>query len=244
MSEITITQTDAPSRSKQAGPCWIAVGDTYASTAARTVQAGEPGSTVIVTGKAVLRRATRISTDRETWTLYVTGNPDDKVTLQVGAGYQVVEAIVTGVSEQPPAPQPQAPAGVPEAVTNPLRLRVYQATSILPPHEVQDGAKLAAITGSMERDGWRGAPLIADPRGEQAYTGSHRIAAWEDARYADAMAGQGMPYVCLDDLAAACGIDWQSFLGERLDQDDAAAALAYAIPADIREAYGFDFGGA
>jgi hypothetical protein len=105
MSEITITQTGAPSRSKQAGPCWIAIGGTYASTAPRTIDAAA-GTAITVTGKAVLRRATRISTDRETWTLYATGNPGDEVTLRVGMG-QYVEAVITGVSEHPPAPEPQ-----------------------------------------------------------------------------------------------------------------------------------------
>lgn len=92
---VTIRQTDSPSRSKQAGPCWIRIGDVYASTAARAVDAS-PGEHITAEGKAILRRATRISTERETWRLVVTGDPADTVTLTVGSG-QCVEAVVTGV---------------------------------------------------------------------------------------------------------------------------------------------------
>jgi hypothetical protein len=92
---LTVTETDSPSRSKQAGPCWIAVDGTYASPSGRTIDA-EVGSTVTATGKATLRRATRTTTDRETWTLVVTGDPADVVTLSVGSP-QSVDATVTGV---------------------------------------------------------------------------------------------------------------------------------------------------
>jgi len=51
---ITITQTEAPSRSKMAGPCWIAIGDVYASTRPREITA-ERGGKITVTGKAILR---------------------------------------------------------------------------------------------------------------------------------------------------------------------------------------------
>jgi len=102
---ITITQTEAPSRSKMAGPCWIAIGDVYASTRPREITA-ERGGKITVTGKAILRRATRSTEERETWTLYATGNPDDTVTVGVGAGQRrggEVQAVITGVSETEPA---------------------------------------------------------------------------------------------------------------------------------------------
>jgi hypothetical protein len=100
VATITITQTEAPSRSKQAGPCWIRLdgpGDpTYASTTNRTI-AVPTGSAVTAEGKATLRRATRTTTDRGSWTLTATGNPDDTVTLAVpDYGTQVVVVEIRG----------------------------------------------------------------------------------------------------------------------------------------------------
>lgn len=94
---ITITQTDIPSRSKQAGPCWIAVEGTYASTTEKAIDI-EVGAEIKVTGKVTLNRSTRVSTDRKTWTVRVTGDPADTVTCRLGSP-QAVEAVITGVRE-------------------------------------------------------------------------------------------------------------------------------------------------
>lgn len=94
-TEITITQTEAPSRSKMAGPCWIAIGDTYATESGRTITA-EIGERLTVTGKAVLRRSSRTSTERSAWDVEVTGKPDDTVTVSLGSP-QSVTAKITGV---------------------------------------------------------------------------------------------------------------------------------------------------
>lgn len=111
MATITITQTDSPSRSKMAGPCWIRIDDpeTYASTKARSITA-DAGAKITVSGKAMLRRATRDQTERKDWTLWVTGNPEDTVTLRVGHG-QWVEAVITGASEREPEPEVEAHSG-------------------------------------------------------------------------------------------------------------------------------------
>lgn len=89
-----LTQTDAPSRSKQAGPCWIGIDGTYATPAGRQL-ACHIGQTL--TGKATLRRASRTTTDRDSWTVVVTGNPDDEVTVSLGSP-QPVTATITGVT--------------------------------------------------------------------------------------------------------------------------------------------------
>ena len=93
---ITLIQTDIPSRSKQGGPCWVAIGETYAATTPRTLDA-EIGEILIVTAKVSLRRASGY-TDVKTrnWTVRVTGNPDDTVDVALGSP-QSVAAVITGV---------------------------------------------------------------------------------------------------------------------------------------------------
>lgn len=53
------------------------------------------------------------------------------------------------------------------------------ASTITPPHEVRDTAKLAALVASMETNGWQGRPLLAAeiPCGLLGLTGSHRTVA-------------------------------------------------------------------
>lgn len=99
---VTIRQTAEPSRSKMAGPCWIRIGTehqtaTYAADLERTVEAPK-GSTIVVEGKAVLRRASkpRGEEERGRWTLTVTGDPADTVTVSLGSP-QRIEAVLTGV---------------------------------------------------------------------------------------------------------------------------------------------------
>lgn len=109
MAEITITQTDSPSRSKMAGPCWIAVDGTYASTKPRTVEA-DPGTIITVKGCLNVRRVTRSEEVRKEWQLRVTGNPEDAVELTVTPYGQTVTAILTGVSEDLAEPDVEAHA--------------------------------------------------------------------------------------------------------------------------------------
>jgi len=111
VSTVTITQTASPSRSKMAGPCWIAIGDVYAGEKPRTITAAS-GDKITVTGKAQLRRKTRSTVERQTWTLYATGDPADTVTVGVGTGQSghEVQAVITGVSETKPEEPPAAAA--------------------------------------------------------------------------------------------------------------------------------------
>lgn len=50
-----------------------------------------------------------------------------------------------------------------------------------PVHGVQDRDKLEELVRSMERDGWRGPPLVAD--GYQLITGAHRFEAVDVLRH-------------------------------------------------------------
>jgi hypothetical protein len=97
MSTITLTQTDSPSRSKMAGPCWIAIDGTYATESGRNIEA-EVGKTLTVAGKVNLRRSTKTDTKRGSWTVVVTGDEADTVTVRLGSP-QAVEATITGVRE-------------------------------------------------------------------------------------------------------------------------------------------------
>ncbi len=95
---VTIRQTDSPSWSKRAGPCWIGIegsAPVYAVTAVHTLETD--AESVVLHGRVCLRRATRTTDDRESWTLRVTGDPADTVTLSLGSP-QSVTAVVTGVA--------------------------------------------------------------------------------------------------------------------------------------------------
>lgn len=133
-------------------------------------------------------------------------------------------------------------------LTNPLGLEVTWVCGITPPHEVTDEAKLLALTEAMDRDGWVGAPIVADRElnacgQDRAYTGSHRIEAWSWTDAGDE--GAPIPCVFIKDIAERYGIDWDALMDAHDgDSWQAAAELCYALPADVRDAYGLDVDGA
>jgi hypothetical protein len=108
MAMITVQQTGIPSRSKQAGPCWVAVHVPHkpASDETRTVYANPavvtfevPDDALLrVSAKVTLRRATRAEVARREWTVRVTGSPDDRAVCALGSP-QSIEATLTGVVE-------------------------------------------------------------------------------------------------------------------------------------------------
>ena len=98
MATVTLTQTDSPSRSKQGGPCWIAIGNPYATTGGKEI-AAEVGETLTINGKCSLRRASgKVDIRRGSWPVVVTGDPADAVTVSLGSP-QSVSATVSGVRE-------------------------------------------------------------------------------------------------------------------------------------------------
>lgn len=96
MSTVAFRQTAAPSRSKQGGPCWIAIDGTYAAETSREVEA-DVDAILSVTGKVTLRRATRTSTDRAEWKIRVTGDPTDSFSLSLGSPQSVAVEITGAV---------------------------------------------------------------------------------------------------------------------------------------------------
>lgn len=77
---------------------------------------------------------------------------------------------------------------------------------VMPPHEVRDRAKLATIVADMEARGWQGRPLllVACAEGWQAVTGSHRLAAAQEAGLAT------VPALCIEpcDLSFDAWVEW------------------------------------
>lgn len=126
---------------------------------------------------------------------------------------------------------------------NPLGLPVEWRDSVAALHEVTDPDHAAAIAGAMRRDGWAGAPIIADYElrsagQDRAYTGAHRLAAWADAH--DEY-GVPVPCVYIEDIAAATGVNWSQLMSDADgDPYEAARMFCAAIPAAICEAYGLD----
>lgn len=111
-------------------------------------------------------------------------------------------------------------------------------SDLLPPHEARDQGKLTALVAAMQADGWIGAPIVA--AGDQALTGSHRIAAAEAAKLdeiptvdvADLLAEQGQSWCDLVEEMAECGASTPWY--------EVACRLGDHLPADIIAHYGLD----
>ena len=106
-------------------------------------------------------------------------------------------------------------------------------------HEVRDEALLDTLAMSMARFGWVGAPIVVD--GEQAITGSHRLAAaaivmdrWERG---DDVAEVKVEAVALRDLFEDAGLDLDEIA---LDANYDMVLIANALPASIKTKYGID----
>lgn len=106
---------------------------------------------------------------------------------------------------------------------------------LLPAHEIRDDDKLAALTASMREHGWHGAPIVIakEGYGDQALTGSHRLAAAEAADIE-------VPVVDIRTLAADHGHDFDELVQACGDLFDAARRLADQLPADVTAYYGLD----
>jgi len=128
-----------------------------------------------------------------------------------------------------------------EKITNPLGLDLVWAVGVQQVHDAHDADKVAALAADMNTRGWAGAPLIASRSlhecgQDRAYTGSHRWQAWQDSAHA----GEPMPCVFIEDLAAEHGIDFEDLVDEHGSDYTAAAKVGYLLPADIVDAYGLD----
>lgn len=106
---------------------------------------------------------------------------------------------------------------------------------IIPAHDVRDDAKLTELTASMREQGWQGAPVVISREGfgDQALTGSHRIAAAEAAEI-------DVPVVEIRDLMADNGQDFDALAAELGGWYEVAVRLGYYLPADVTAYYGLD----
>lgn len=96
--QIEMTLTNEPSRSKQAGPCYVRIADHhgdhhYATTGGMTREIPEGPATLEVVAR--LRRSTRTSVDIETIAVIVTGDDADTISVDSRTGY--LGACITGV---------------------------------------------------------------------------------------------------------------------------------------------------
>lgn len=106
-----------------------------------------------------------------------------------------------------------------------------------PPPAAESQATVANLSASMRRDGWLGAPLVAD--GDQLITGSHRHAAWLDIHGAD----DDIPTIPLRDVFAEDDLDFDAewaASGNPVLGDQEFVALLELLSATTREKYGID----
>ena len=123
-----------------------------------------------------------------------------------------------------------------DSVLKPLGLTVWteRPWDLIPYNGADRAEDLAAITASMEENGWQGLPLVIDDRGlesgGQLLTGSHRHAA------ASAL-GIDVPLVSVTEIAECAGFDLDAY-------DDGCGTewerFFAALPSAILAATGFD----
>lgn len=112
-----------------------------------------------------------------------------------------------------------------------------------PLHEPHDPAKVTELAADMTARGWHGPPLVVD--GEQAVTGSHRIASLALLVNRDGI-DVPTPRVQIADVFAAAGLDWAAHLAEHEAERgywqwyEAACAAGTVLPAELAEYLGLD----
>lgn len=106
-----------------------------------------------------------------------------------------------------------------------------------PWNDVDDPDKVDALMASMAEDGWVGAPLVVD--GDNAYTGSHRIAAQARLWNREGI-DVPIPVVDVDDLATEFGLSWQDIRAAEPDTNDAVIELIRLLPEQVVDYLGMD----
>ncbi|MEU0236727.1 ParB N-terminal domain-containing protein [Nocardiopsis sp. NPDC006198] len=118
---------------------------------------------------------------------------------------------------------------------NPLGLDTIDATGYITGQHDLDADHVNEIAASMETDGWQGAPLVVLGDYARAYTGTHRLAAAEQAGLDE------VPAVELADLFQACNLDlWEICDGQGLSVLEDRPQIVELLPADVRSAYGLE----
>lgn len=102
-----------------------------------------------------------------------------------------------------------------------------------PYHTPDDAQKVSDIAESMERDGWIGAPLVAD--GEQLLTGAHRYhAAYRVLDWTDAQ----IPVIDVREIFEAHGLSYDALLED--EDGDVVYTITHYLPQSARDEYGID----
>lgn len=111
-----------------------------------------------------------------------------------------------------------------------------------PLNGVVDHDKLAVLVDDMAERGWQGAPIVVD--GDNAFTGSHRIAAAVKLWNEHAIDVQ-IPRVEITDLCELYDLNWDAILEDHEGSFyDAAASLRFALPREVVDYLGYDVDGA
>lgn len=119
--------------------------------------------------------------------------------------------------------------------SNPLNLDMIDASGFTTGQYDRDDDHVTEIAASMEAHGWQGSPLVVLSDYARAYTGTHRLAAAEQAGLDE------VPAVELADLFEACDLDlWEICNEEGLSVLEDRPEILTHLPADIRTAYGLD----
>jgi hypothetical protein len=117
-----------------------------------------------------------------------------------------------------------------------------RATGIFnPPHNVVDRTKHAALMRDMTERGWHGPPLLVD--GENAFTGSHRIAAVAGLWNIEGIE-VAIPFVEVADLCEEFDVGWDVVEEDHVagsgDMIDLSDRLAGLLPAEVVDYLGMD----
>lgn len=109
-------------------------------------------------------------------------------------------------------------------------------SDLLAPHDADDQDKVVALASSMREYGWIGAAVVVT--GDQALTGSHRIAAAD-------LADVDVPIIEIADLMAEHGQSWDELLadhdmGDGMGWYEAGRWLDHHLPAEVIAYYGLD----
>lgn len=111
-----------------------------------------------------------------------------------------------------------------------------------PLHEPYNAAKVAELADALRANGWQGAPIVV--AGEQAVTGSHRIAAATRLWNQDGIEVE-IPRIEISDLCELYGLDWDAITAEYdYDLYEAATALKHKLPREVVDYLGYDVDGA
>lgn len=111
---------------------------------------------------------------------------------------------------------------------------------MVPLHEVHDMTKAEALAKSMERDGWKGAPLVCWQvygdllTGTHRYYAAHNILGWPDS---------DIPMIDIADVFEEAGLSFEACCetwGNPYLTEEAFLSVLNELPQEVCNKYGID----